>query len=338
MKSLVLTEPYKMHFEELPMPTPAAGEVVLQTRANGICGSDLHFYHGTHPYRSYPMILGHEATARIVALGEGVTGFAVGDTVVVQPLIPCGTCYPCRQGRTNCCSRMKTVGANWPGALQQFYKVPADCLFKIPPEIPASIAALTEPFSIGFQAVARGQITSADRVAVIGAGPIGLAILAAAKRRGAEVAVLDLLDARLRLAERFGADLILNNKSDPAPALREWTDGDMPSVVIEAVGSAKTIELAVQWVADAGRIVVVGVTEQEAQIRGVDMTRKELSICGSRNNLGLFQEAMNYVAQHQDLVSHMVTQQYSFERAAEAFEMAHAHPEQVCKVVIRVAD
>ncbi len=335
MHTLVLTAPYEFHFQENPIPQPGTGEVLLQTRANGICGSDLHFYHGTHPYRAYPMQLGHEAAARVIDVGEGVDDFRKGDTVVVQPLVSCGTCYPCRQGRTNCCSRMKTVGVNIPGALAEYYTVPAYCCFKIPAAFPPALASLVEPFSIGFQAVARGQINPADRIAILGAGPIGLTALAAAQERGAKVAITDLLDARLQLAANMGADLTINSKEqNAADLLREWTDGDMPSVVIEAVGSPRTIESAIQLVADAGRVVVVGVTEQQAQIRGVDLTRKELTLYGSRNNLGLFQTAIEYVMRHRDITEAMVTHQFPFERTIEAFQLADAHPDQVCKVVI----
>ena len=194
MQAVVLNAPYQLDIQERAIPSPNVGEVLIQTRANGICGSDLHFYHGTHPYRNYPMYPGHEGTGRVAVLGEGVSGVTVGETVIIEPLIHCGLCYPCRLGRTNACSNMKTVGINVPGSLSEFYVVPVHCLYKIPETIPAHIAALAEPFSIAFQAVARGQVQSDEYVAVIGAGPIGLATLAAAKLRGAHVAVLDLLD------------------------------------------------------------------------------------------------------------------------------------------------
>lgn len=339
MRSIVLEAPYQLALQERPVPTPEAGEVLIQSRANGICGSDLHFYHGTHPYRHYPMYLGHEGTGRVASLGDNVAGFGVGDTVLIEPLIYCGTCYPCRQGRTNCCSNMKTVGVNVPGALSEYFVVPATCLVKIPSAIPSSVAALVEPFSIGFQAVARGEVVAQDFAAIIGAGPIGIATLAAAKERGAKVAIMDLLDSRLALAEAFGADLVIQSRDqNPADMLREWTNGDMPGVVIEAVGGPHTMELAIQLVADAGRVVIVGVTEQAAQIRGVDLTRKELNVYGSRNNLHQFRNASAYVMSHQTLVEKMITQQFPLEQTAKAFELAHAHPDQVAKIVIQVAD
>jgi L-gulonate 5-dehydrogenase len=230
---------------------------------------------------------------------------------------------------------MKTVGINVPGSLSEFYVVPAPCLYRIPATIPPHIAALGEPFSIGFQAAARGEVEADDYVAIIGAGPIGLATLAAAKLRGAKVAMLDLLDSRLALGEAFGSDLVINSgKENPADVLREWTSGDMPGVVIEAVGSPRTIELAVRLVADGGRVVIEGVTEEAAQLRGVDFTRKELTVHGSRNNLHEFQNAIDYVLANQALVERMVTQVFPLEGTVQAFELADKHPEQVAKIVI----
>lgn len=339
MRSIVLDAPYQLALQEREIPVPNAGEVLIQTRANGICGSDLHFYHGTHPYRNYPMYPGHEGTGHVAVVGENVVGWNVGDTVVIEPLIHCGQCYPCRQGRTNACSNMKTVGINVPGSLSEYYVVPAHCLYQIPASVPTHIAALAEPFSIGFQAVARGAVRADEYVAIIGAGPIGLATLAAAKLRGAHVAMLDLIDARLALAQGFGADLTINSSAEnPTDVLREWTRGDMPGVVIEAVGSPRTIELAIQLVADAGRVVVEGVTEQAAQIRGVDLTRKELSLFGSRNNSHRFQTAIDYVVSNQRLAEKMISHQFPLEQTIRAFELADAHPEQVAKIIITLAD
>jgi threonine dehydrogenase-like Zn-dependent dehydrogenase len=219
--------------------------------------------------------------------------------------------------------------------LADFFVVPARCLHKTSGDLSPQIAALCEPYSIGFQANARGDIRAEDHVVVVGAGPIGLTILAAAKQRGAQVAITDLIERRLEIAQKMGADLTINsNQTDPVAAVHEWTGGNMASVVVEAVGHPKTIESTIELVADAGRVVIVGVTEEAASIRGVDMTKKELTIYGSRNNLGRFKEAIEYVTAHPDLASTMVTHRYPFGQAIEAFETAETQPEQVCKVIL----
>ncbi len=337
MRVLVAHGPHQLTFEERPKPKPGPGEVLVQTQAVGICGSDIHLYEGRHPYRVYPNIYGHEAVGVVAEVGEAVSELSPGDHVVLEPLIWCGECYPCRIGRTNCCSRMQTVGVTVPGAMADFYIVPAHCLHEVRADLAPQVAALCEPYSIGFQANARGQIDQHDQVMIIGAGPIGLTILAAAKQRGARVAISDLIDRRLALARQMGADLTINSRQvDPVATIREWTDGDMASVVVEAVGHPKTIESTIPLAADAGRVVIVGVTEQAASLRGVDITRKELTIYGSRNNLGYFKEAIDFVSTNPELAATMVTAEYPFAQAIEAFETAANHPEEVCKVVLKM--
>jgi L-gulonate 5-dehydrogenase len=335
MRALVADGPHQLTFVEQPPPTAGPGQVLLRTQSVGICGSDIHLYEGRHPYRTYPMVYGHQATGLAEAVGEGVAGFAPGEQVILEPLIWCGHCYPCRTGRTNCCVNMQTIGVTQPGAMADYFAVPAHTLHKPPRPLAPEVAALCEPYSLGFQAVARGQIGPADRVLIIGAGPIGLTILAVAKLRGAAVAISDLIDRRLELACQMGADLTINSsQEDIAAMVAEWTDGDMPNVVVEAVGHPRMIESAVQLVSAAGRVVVVGVTEQAAQIRGVDMTKKELTIYGSRNNLSLFAEAVAFVSANPELAATIVTDTFAFAQAIDAFEKAVHHPESVCKVVL----
>ena len=335
MQVLVAHAPREMAFEERPKPEPGPGEVQVKTRVVALCGSDIHLYDGTHPYRTYPTVFGHEASGWVTQVGDGVTDLSEGDHVVLEPCMWCGECYPCSIGRYNCCSRMRTVGVTEPGALADYYVVPARALHKIPEDLSPQAASLCEPHSVGFHANARGGINDSDQVVVIGAGPIGLAILAGAKQRGAQVAIIDLIDRRLEIARRMGADLTINaDKADPVEPIREWTGGNMASVVVEAVGQPKTIESTIQLVADGGRVVIAGVTEEFASFRGVDITKKELTIYGSRNNLGVFKDAVEYVTNNADLAATMITREYPFEDAIEAFETTLAHPEQVCKVVI----
>jgi L-gulonate 5-dehydrogenase len=335
MQVLVATAPKQLVFEERPIPEPGPGEAVVKTRAVALCGSDIHLYDGTHPYRTYPNVFGHETSGWVTAVGKGVTNLTAGDHVVVEPPVYCGECYPCSIGRTNCCSRMKTIGVTVPGALAEYYSVPARALHKAPPDLPARVASLCEPCAVGLHTSARGGVTDKDWVVVIGAGPIGLMALAGAKRRGAQVAITDLIDRRLEIARQMGADLTINSsRTEPAEAIRDWTGGIMANVVIEAVGTPKTIESTVKMVSDGGRVVIAGVTEQFASIRGVDVTKKELTIYGSRNSLGLFGDAIQFVGSNPDLFNAMITREYPFAQTVEAFEVALTQPETVCKVLI----
>jgi threonine dehydrogenase-like Zn-dependent dehydrogenase len=283
------------------------------------------------------MVLGHEAAGIVDAVGEGVNNIVVGDPVVLEPLIPCGSCFPCSIGRSNCCSNMKTIGVTTNGSLSECFAVPASCLHKIPPTLPFHIAALSEPFSIGFHASSRGKVSFGDQVVILGAGTIGLTILAAAKQKGARVLISDILDFRLGIAEKMGADVVINSKKDDiVKSVLDWTGGTGAGVVIEAVGSPTTIESTIDFVADAGRVVIVGVTSQKFCMAGVDITKKELSIIGSRNNLGRFEEAIAYVSSHQEIAGHLITHTYDFPETENAFRHASRHPDNTCKVIINL--
>ena len=335
MKALVAYGVKKLGWEDRPIPEPGPGEVLLKPRALGFCGSDIHLFNGTHPYRTYPLIFGHEVASWVIKVGEGVSNFSEGDQVVLEPYVYCGTCYPCRIGRHNCCSRMKTIGVTVPGAMADYFVAPAKHLYRVPKDLDPRVASLAEPLGVGFHAVTRGGVQKGEKVFIVGAGPIGLSVAAAAKERGALVAISDMIDRRLDVASAMGADIVVNSgKTDPVQFVRDWTGGDMAPVVFEAVGHPKTIESTISLVSDAGRVVIVGVTEERACIRGVDMTKKELAVYGSRNSLGRMKDAIEYIVAHTDKASKMISAEYPFPEAIEAFEETESHPEKFCKVML----
>jgi len=163
VEKLVATAPKTFIRQQVEIPPLYNDQVLIRTKSIGICGSDIHLFHGDHPYTTYPMVFGHEASGIVEKVGGGIQDLNPGDHVVLEPLIPCGICYPCSIGRTNCCSNMKTVGVTTDGALAELFTVPASCLHKLPKELPFDLAALAEPFSIGFHAVQRGNGSGDDR-------------------------------------------------------------------------------------------------------------------------------------------------------------------------------
>jgi len=335
MKAFLATAPLTLELVERPIPIPAANEVMVKTKAVGICGSDIHLFRGDHPYTTYPMIFGHEASGIIEAVGDAVNKFELGEHVVLEPLIPCGKCYPCSICRRNCCSNMKTVGVTTDGALAEYFAVPEFCIHKIPESLSFPMAALAEPFSIGFQAASRGAVERTDQVVIIGSGTIGLTIMAAAKQAGARVLVSDVMDFRLGIAQKMGADVVVNSqKENLVERVMEWTRGIGASVVIEAVGLPATIESTIGLAADAGRIVIAGVTKEKFSIRGVDVTKKELTISGSRNNLDKFGDAINYILTKPEIAGNLITQTFAFDEAPAAFKTANEKPGETCKVMI----
>jgi len=339
MKTAVTTAPHRIEMVERPEPAPGPGEALVRVERVGICGSDLHLYHGTHPYASYPRTQGHEIAGTVVAFGDGVAGKRppVGSRVAIEPLLACGVCYPCRLGRGNCCVRLRVLGAHVDGALAELIAVPTATLYPVG-DLDPERTALVEPVSIGVQAAARGAIAAGERVVVFGAGPIGQAVLLAAIDRGARVLVVDRLASRLDLARRLGAEATVEaGREDPAAAIREWTDGDGAAVTVDAVGAPAVIRACVDGVASAGRVVIVGLSDQEVSIPVIEFTRKELTILGSRNNAGRFGEAVDLVRRHRDRVGGLITHRFPLDETAAAMAFAAEHPAEAEKVIIEVA-
>ncbi len=337
MKTAVTLAPRRIELVDRPEPRAGDGEALIRVERVGICGSDLHLYHGKHPYASYPRTQGHEFAGIVLGYGGGGGGpVAVGERVAVEPLLPCGACYPCRLGRGNCCVRLRVLGAHVDGALTELIAVPTERLYPTA-DLAPELAALVEPVSIGVQAVARGGIGAEDRVLVFGAGPIGQAVVLAAVDRGARVMAVDRFGSRLDLARRLGAEATVEVGSDDlATAVAAWTGGDGPSVAVDAVGAPAVIRSCVDLVASAGRVVIIGLSDQEVSLPVIDFTRKELTIVGSRNNAGLFGAAVDLVSRRREEVGALITQRYPLAEVAAAIAFADEHPAEVEKVMIEI--
>ncbi|CAN5441461.1 zinc-binding alcohol dehydrogenase family protein [soil metagenome] len=296
MRQIVTVERERLELRDAADPLPGPGEAMLAVEVVGICGSDLHLYTGDHPYSRFPNVQGHEFGGRVLSLPQDYPGpLRTGQRVAVEPLLMCGTCLPCRRGRGNCCVRMRTFGVHLDGALSERIAVPATLLHDAE-GLPPALAALVETMSIALHAIGRASVAATDQVLVFGAGPVGLAILIAATARGAGVMLVDRLSSRLALAHALGADrTALAGLDDVAAAVLDWTGGDGPTVVAEATGVPSVLEQAVEVVAPSGTVVVVGLSRDRVSLPMVELTRKELTIVGSRNSMGQFAQAVDLV-------------------------------------------
>jgi L-gulonate 5-dehydrogenase len=337
MKAAVTTGPDQMEFREVPAAEPGEAEVMLETQVVGLCGSDIHLLHGDHPYVRYPIIQGHEFSAIVAGVGPGQAGtLRPGDLVAVEPLRPCATCLSCRRGHPNCCRLLKVVGAHIDGALRESLVVPTASCYPVG-DLPADLAALVEPTSIGLQAVTRAGVAAGDQVVVLGAGPIGQTATMAAADLGAQVLAVDLLDNRLATARHLGADVTVNARTDDvAGAVKDWAGDDGPVAVIEATGQPSLVRLAVDLVAHSGTVVVVGITNTEVSLPVVDFSRKEINLLGSRNNAGVFGKSVDLVRRHRDVAKQMITHRFAFDAAPEALRFASEHPQEAGKVQVLI--
>lgn len=281
MKALSLLRAGEAQVIEHPEPKPSEGELLLKVELVGLCGSDLNSFRGRNPLVSYPRILGHEIAATVI---EGSDSISAGTRVTVSPYTSCGQCPSCRCGRPNACRNNQTFGVQRDGALTEFLAVPASKVF--PSTLPLKELCLVEPLTVGFHAVARGQVTYQDVVAVFGCGGVGLGAIAGAAQRGARVIAVDLDANKLEIAQRAGAaDLIDSREHEIRERLREITNGDGPSVIIEAIGLPETYRMAVEEVANSGRVVYIGYAKENVAYETRFFVQKELEILGSRNAL-----------------------------------------------------
>lgn len=327
----------RIEVSEIDAPNPGPGEALVQVDAVGVCGGDLHLFVGDDPYSNFPLRQGHEYAGTIVEFGPGYAGdLRVGDLVAVEPLIPDGQCLACRRGHPNCCRNLKVQGAHVPGALCEFMAVGTEHLFSAD-GLQVELAAFVEPMSIGAQMIVRSAVQPGDRAVVFGAGPIGQAVLLAGRSIGAEWMVVDQVPSRLELARGSGANEVVDASSESViDRIQAWTDDEGPAVVFEATGVVAVLRQALDVVANSGTVVVAGTPDGEITFPVYNIiVRKELNLLGSRNNAGVFGEAVEIVRREAAQVERLITHRYPLERVGEAMEFAIANPAMVEKVVIR---
>ena len=297
MRAAIFDAPFSIRMAEAPKPEPRAGEVRVRVKAAGLCAGDLYIYTGKNPYVSYPRIGCHEIAGIVEAYGAGTTGPAIGTRVVVDPFIGCGRCYPCRIGKRNCCANLTIVGVHREGGFADFVTAPVQNLNVVPDALTDFEAAFAEPVAIGVQGCRRGMVTAEDTVLVLGAGPIGLAIVEVARAIGAKVYATDLSAERLTTAADLGAIPIAGGAGLLERVL-ELTNGEGMPVVMEATGAAPAMEETIDLVAAGGRIVILGLVKKGQGITfpGLDFTRKEVTILGSRASVDCFPEALTLLA------------------------------------------
>lgn len=257
MLSVILEQPRTVRVVGTDPPRPRAGEALVRLRLAGICGSDLAAYRGTSPLVRYPVVLGHELVVDVLACPDRPD--LVGWRAVVEPLLACGQCPPCRKGRYNCCTHLQVLGVHVDGGLREQFTVPAHRLHPVPEGMPDEVAVLAEPTTIAYRAVQRAQVEAGQVAVVFGAGPIGLLIATLLLRaRGCHVLVVDVDPWRLQVAQRLGTTPVNARDQDVAAAVDAATGGEMASAVFEATGAAECTRLATAVVGYTGRIVLVG--------------------------------------------------------------------------------
>ena len=336
MKAIQITEPSVMKIIDIAEPQMGDDEVLLKMKYVGFCGSDLNTFRGGNPMVMMPVVRRHEVGAEIVKVGKNVPDvLKPGMTVTVNPYTNCGKCASCRNGRVNACEHNETLGVQRWGAMCEYLSLP---WAKVIPagQLSARTSALIEPMSVGFHAVSRAQVTDIDVVMVIGCGMVGMGAVVRAAQRGAIVIAADIDDEKLALAKQMGASYAVNTKTEDVHArLMEITSGFGPDVIIEAVGSIPTYQMAINEVAFTGRVVCIGYAKSEVSFQTKYFVQKELDIRGSRNaQPSDFRAVIRYLERGTCPVDRLISNEVKPEGAANAMDQWAANPGKVFRILV----
>jgi L-gulonate 5-dehydrogenase len=336
MKSICVLAPNQMEIQERPIPMiESVNEVLIKVKAGGICGSDVHIYHGTSPVATYPRVIGHEIAGEIIEIGSGVNLLRKGDRVVMDPVISCGACYQCSIGRSNVCGRLQVRSVHVDGGYQEFIVMPQESVHRIPEYLSWEEAVMIEPFTIAEQTCSRATLKAEDVVFIMGAGPAGLSILKRAKIAGATCFISDITDNRLQMALLYGADAVIHaGREDVPAAISKLTGGSMATVVIDAVCTVRSFEEALKVVCAAGRVVTLGFNPSPSAIAQFTITARELDIRGTRLHNKKFPDVIRLFEERKLEVRDMITHRFHFLEIEEAMKLIDNADVEKGKVVL----
>jgi len=283
MKTLVCTKPGEFKYATAEQPQLQTGRAIIKINRIGICGTDLHAFEGIQPYFEYPRILGHELSGELIAVNDA-PGFEIGEAVTFIPYFNCGTCIACRNGKQNACENIKVCGVHQDGGMAEYISVPSYSLVH-GEGLSFDALALIEPLAIGAHGIRRAGVMKDEFVLVIGAGPIGLGTMEFARIAGAKVIALDVNNDRLKFcSEKLKVPHAINAIDvDVIAQLKSITNGDMPTVVIDATGNLKAINTAFQYMAHGARYVLIGLQKGEICFSHPEFHKKEATLMSSRN-------------------------------------------------------
>ena len=346
MKAAILIDDKEIRLGEVPKPNPKDDQVLIRVHWVSICGTDLHIYLGEFkPRVTYPRILGHEFSGVVESVGRHISHFKKGDRVVADPIIWCNQCPACLNGHHNACKFLKLIGVDIDGAFAEYVVVDGDKVFKVPEVLSLRDAALIELYSIGVHSIRKAMIEPGDRAVVLGAGRLGLSVLEVLKQTAASwVCSVDLLENRLEIAKRLGADLVINaRQEDPVKKILSITDGVGVDRVIETIGTAAAIknrempvEQAVRIARHGGRIVVMGMGSQSTPVFWKEFVEKEIQLVGSRVTLGDFPRALSLMVQGRFHPELFISNEFPLEETGKAFRLLEEEPDRYLKFLIKV--
>ncbi len=338
MKAAVLHAVGDLRFEDVPTPDIRENEVLLRVKACGVCGTDVHFLHGEWAVKM-PLIPGHEFSGQIAEVGRSVGTVSTGDRVSIDPNVVCGVCKNCRRTeRSHLCSNIRAIGVDVDGAFAEFVRAPEAVVYRLPDSVDFETGAMTEPVGCAIRGFDNTRTTLGDTVVVIGAGPMGLILLQMALLQGAaKVLTIEPMEGRRRVAEKLGASRTINPfQEDVAKAVAEETEGNGPEVVFEAVGSAMTIEMALEIAGRGSRVNLFGVAPQTdiVKVRPFMLYDKELKISASFRDPFTFDRAIQLLANGRIDCKPLITNKFPLSKINEAFRTFETMKQETIKIMV----
>lgn len=341
MLQQVMTAPGEIMFREVPTPEPKKGEVLIKIMKIGVCGSDIHVYHGEHPFTKYPVTQGHEVSGEIAAVGEGVEGFAPGQKVTIQPQVVCGKCYPCRHGKYNLCEELKVMGFQTTGVASRYFAVDASKVTALPENLSFDEGAMIEPLAVAVHGVRQAGDVNGLKIAVLGAGPIGILVAQTAKGMGAEsVMITDISDVRLAKAKECKVDFCVNTKNkDFGEAMVENFGPDKADIIYDCAGNNITMGQAIKYARKGSTIILVAVFAGDAKVDLAVLNDHELDL----NTTMMYRnedyiEAIRLVNEKKVVLAPLISKHFAFQDYLKAYQYIDANRESTMKVIINVQE
>ncbi|MCR5085300.1 MAG: alcohol dehydrogenase catalytic domain-containing protein [Succinivibrionaceae bacterium] len=339
MLQQLMTQPGEITFREVPIPAVGPDQVLVKIKRIGICGSDIHVYHGSHPYTSYPVTQGHEVSGEIVEVGGHVRSHQVGERVTIEPQVFCGRCHPCLHGKYNLCESLKVMGFQTTGTASEYFAVDESKVTTLPAGMTFSEGAMLEPLAVTVHAAKRFPDLRGAKAVVLGCGPIGILLVQSLKALGAaQVLATDISDQRLALARELGADFAVNTmKEDYATALLNAFGHDKADVIYECAGTDITMEQAIQNARKGSTIILVAVFGKRASVDLAKLNDSEIDLNTSMMYRHEdFVDAMRLVSEGRIKLRPLQSAHFPFRDFPKAYEYIDTHREATMKVLIDV--
>ena len=334
-----MTAPGTIEFKEVPVPEIKDNEVLVRIKRIGICGSDIHVYHGKHPFTKYPITQGHEVSGQIAALGASVQGLHIGQKVTIEPQVVCGRCYPCRHGKYNLCEELKVMGFQTTGTASEFFAVSAEKITPLPDTMTYDQGAMIEPLAVTVHAARRFPDIEGSSVAILGCGPIGILLMQTCKALGARsVMITDVSEGRLALARMCGADFAVNTADvDFGDAMIEAFGPDKADVIYDCAGNDTTMGQAIKYARKGSTIILVAVYAGMANVDLAVLNDHELDL----NTTMMYRHedyvtAIKLVEEGRVRLEPLMSKHFAFQDYLDAYRYIDANREATMKVIIDV--